>query len=81
MRSMSVERLLDLAVDHAHEVERHVELQHQHVDHHELADRLRAGDARRAPPAACRPSADGEDQRLAGVEHGERAVGLDAACS
>ena len=36
------ERLFDLAVEHAHEVQRHVEL-HQHgVDQHEAADRVRA---------------------------------------
>src|SRR5581483_10154166 len=31
------DRLLDLAIDHAHEVERLVELDHHRVDHHEIA--------------------------------------------
>src|SRR5581483_9795902 len=34
--------LLDLAIDHAHEVERLIKLDHHRVDHHEIADRLRA---------------------------------------
>ena len=36
-------RLLDLAIDHAHEIERLVELDHHGVDHDEVADRLGAG--------------------------------------
>ncbi len=38
------ERLLDLAVDDAEEVERNVELDHEGVDQHEVADRHRVID-------------------------------------
>ena len=71
------ERLFDLAVEHAHEVQRHVEL-HQHgVDQHEAADRARG----RAMMSARRQDhhdrhADGEDHGLAGIQHRERGVGL-----
>ena len=71
-------RLLDLAIDHAHEIERLVELDHHGVDHDEIADGVGAvldavgahhhGDG----------EPDGEDRRLAGIEHGERHIGLDA---
>ena len=57
--------LLDLAIDHAHEVERHVELDQDRVDHDEVADRVRAGEhvARREQHADHR--SDREDHRLA----------------
>ena len=43
------EPLPDLAIDHAEEVERHVELDQHGVDHDEIAHRMRAGHRRRAP--------------------------------
>ena len=69
--------LLDLAIDHAHEIERQVELYEDGVDHDEVADGERAAChvARRQQHADHR--ADGEDQRLAGIEQAERAVGAD----
>ena len=42
--------LLDLAIDHAHEIQRHEKLQHQQVDHREMADGVRCRRARRSPP-------------------------------
>jgi hypothetical protein len=43
--------LLDLAIDHAQEVERDVELDHQRVDQHEVAQRqLAGGHAHRGAP-------------------------------
>ena len=41
------ERLLDLAVDHAEEIERNVELDHERVDQHQVADGHRAVRPRR----------------------------------
>ena len=72
------DRLLDLAIDHAHEVERLVELQHHRVEQHEVADVVAmaadAVDAHRQHD----DHADGENDRLAGVEHRQRDIGLDA---
>ena len=61
--------LLDLAIDHAHEIERQVKLHEDRVDHHEAADgeHAVAHVARREQHADDR--AHGEDHRLAGVEH------------
>ncbi len=68
--------LLDLAVQHAEEVQRHVQLDQQRVDHHEVAQRHRMRDhaARRAPQQ--RDQAAGDDQLLAGVEHRQRRLRL-----
>ena len=72
------DRLLDVAVDHAHEIERLVELQHHRIEQHEIADAVavaaHAVDAHRQHD----DHADGEDNRLAGVEHRQRDVSLDA---
>ena len=71
-------RLLDLAIDHAHEIQRLVELDHHGVDHHEVADRVLAAlNAERAHHHDGR-EAHREDRRLPGVEHGERGVGFHA---
>ena len=72
------QRLPDFAVDGAHEVERDEQLQHQRVDHDELADGVGA-----AHDVACAHDhaggeRDREDDRLSGVEDCERRVGLDA---
>ena len=58
MRSMSV-RLLDLAVDHAEEVQRDGQLDHEAVDQHEVADRTIVRDHAAAAIAinAVRPAA------------------------
>ena len=71
-------RLLDLAIDHAHEVERLVELDHHGVDHHEVADGVGAGLDAVSAHHHHRGKPDREDNRLAGIEHGERDIGLDA---
>jgi hypothetical protein len=36
---MSVEALLDLAIHHAQEIQRNIELDHERVDQHEVAQR------------------------------------------
>ncbi len=70
--------LLDLAVDHAHEVERLVELDQHGVDHDEVAHRVDArGNALHDHDHAGRQT-DGEDYGLACVEDGQRRVGLHA---
>jgi hypothetical protein len=70
-------RLLDLAVDHAQEVERNVELDHQRVDQHQVAERERAIDhAQRGAPHQQRDRG-GDDQALAQVEHRQRGLRLD----
>ncbi len=71
-------RLLDLAIEHAHEIERLVELDHHGVDQHEIADRLAAGLDLVGAHHHGGGEPDGEEHRLPGVEHGERGVGLDA---
>ncbi len=72
------DRLLDLAIDHAHEVERLIELQHHHVEQREIADRVApgadAGDAHQQH----RDHADREDHRLARVQHRQRDIGAHA---
>ena len=57
------QRLLDLAIDHAHEVERNEQLQHQRVDHHEVADGLGAGGDVVARHHHAGGQRDGEDRR------------------
>ena len=71
------QRLLDLAVDHAEEVERDVELDHQRVDQHQVAERHRPGDdADGRAPHQQRHRA-GDDQALAEVEQRQRGLRLD----
>ena len=71
------EALLDLAVGGADEVERHVELDHQRIDHDEVAD----GERAREDLLRCHDHHEGEadriDDGLSGVEHRERDPGLD----
>ena len=72
------DRLLDLAIDHAHEVQRLVELQHHHVEQHEVADGIMPfADALDAHDEH-RDHAGGEDDRLARVQHRERDIGAHA---
>ena len=71
-------RLLDLAVEQPHEIQRLIELDHHGVDHDEIADRVGAAlDADGAEHHRPRQP-EGEDDRLPGIEDGERGVGLDA---
>ena len=68
------ERLLDLAVEHAQEVERDVELDHERVDEHEVADRHRpVDDAHRRPPHDERYR-DRDDRALRDVEQRQRGL-------
>ncbi len=71
-------RLLDLAIDHAHEIERLVKLDHHGVDQHEIADRLGAGSDFIGAQHHGGGEPDGKDHRLPGIEHAERGIGLDA---
>ena len=72
------QRLADLAIDDAKEVERHVELDQEGVHQHKVADRHRAGDdaARGTPHHG--GDAERDDCLLAKIEEGER--GLAARC-
>ena len=71
------QRLLDLAVDHAEEVERDVELDHQRVDQHEVAERHRAGDDADGRPPDQQRDRGGDDQALAEIEQRQRRLRLD----
>ena len=70
--------LLDLAVDHAQKVERDVELDHEGVHHHQIAQRQPAIDhALRGHPQHG-DQADGDDELLAGVEQRQRGLAFQA---
>ena len=71
------QRLAQLAVEHAQEVERLVELQDEGVDQDDVADAERAGDHVRGGDEHHRRDADRDDRGLPGVEIGERLLGLD----
>ena len=62
------QRLAQLAVEHAQEVERLVELQDEGVDQDDVADAERAGDHVRGGDDHHRRDADGDDRGLPGVE-------------
>src|SRR5262249_34854111 len=68
----------DLAIDHAHEIERLVELDHHRIDHHEIADGVGALLDAIGAHHHDGGEPDREDYCLAGIEHGERDVGLNA---
>src|SRR6185312_14926732 len=69
-------RLLDLTIDHTHEIERLVELDHHCIEHHQIADRIGAlADAEDAHHHE-RREPDGEDRRLPGIADSKRHVGL-----
>ena len=65
-------RLLDLAIDDAEEVERHIKLQHEAVHQHEVADRHVAGDDAGGRTPHDERYRDGNDRALPDVERGER---------
>ena len=69
--------LLDLAIDHAHEIQRQIKLHEDRVDHHEVADgeHPTRDIARREQHADDR--AEREDHRLPGIQHAERGIGTD----
>ena len=69
--------LLDLAVQHTQKIERDVELNHEGVDHHQVAQRHAAIDhALRGTPEHGH-QAGGDDELLAGVEQGEGGLALE----
>ena len=71
------QRLLDLAVDHAQEVERNVELDHERVDHHQIAQRHAPRDHALGGAPQHGDQGDGDQQLLAGVEHRQRGLRLE----
>ena len=71
------QRLLDLAVDDAEEVERDVELDHQRVDQHQVAERQRARDDADGRAPDQQRHRRGDDQALAEVEQRQRGLRLD----
>ena len=71
------DRLLELAVDHAQDVERLVELEQEGVDQHDVADRERARDHALRGRDHDRGDAERDDRGLAEVERGEADPRLD----
>ncbi len=70
------QRLLDVAVDHAEEIQRHVELDEIGVHHHEIADRHRmVGDAAPGEQHDADEAA-GDDRALADIEQRQRRLAL-----
>ena len=68
------DRLLHLAIEHAHEIQRLVQLDHHGIDQHEIANRVRAiADTADAHDHHHR-QADGEDDALPRVQHGQRHI-------
>jgi hypothetical protein len=66
------QRLADFAVQHAEEIQRDVELDHEGIDQHDVAQRHAAfGHADRGAPHHQR-DADGDDEGLADVQVGQR---------
>ncbi len=69
--------LLDLAVDHAKEVERNVQLDHEGIDQYQVAQRHAAGDDALGGAPQDQRDGGGDDQRLARVEKAERGLRAD----
>ena len=70
--------LLDLAIDHAHEIERLIELDHHGVDHDKVADRVGALSNAQGTHHHHSGETQREDGRLTRIEHSERNIGFDA---
>ena len=71
-------RLLDLAIDQAHEIQRLIQLDHHRIDHDEIADGIGPGGNAVSAKHHRRGEANGENDCLSGIEHCERGVGFDA---
>ncbi len=71
-------RLLDLAINQAHEIQRLVELDHHGVDHDEIADGVGAALDAVGAQHHGRGEPEREHRGLSSIEHGERDVGLGA---
>src|SRR6185436_17245054 len=71
------DRLLDFAVDHAHEIQRLIKLDHHRIDQHEIADSLGARFYLESAHHHGGGKSAGEDDGLPRVEHGKRSVGVD----
>src|SRR6185437_16207938 len=67
-------RLFDLAIDHAHKIERLIELYHHRVDQYKVADRLGAGLDLEGAHRHGGGKSKREDHCLPCVEHGQRGV-------
>ena len=68
------ERLLQLAIDDAEEVERDVELNHERIDQHQIADSYRmVYDAERGAPHDQRHR-DSDDRALPDIEQRQRSL-------
>ena len=72
------DRLLDVAIDHPHEVQRLIKLQHHQVEQREIADAVAAAANALHAHHDDDDEADGENYRLPRVEHGERSIGAHA---
>src|SRR6185437_6632504 len=70
------QRLLDVAIDHAEEVERHVELDQIGIHHDEIADRHGAGGDALPGEQHDADEAGGDDGALADIEQRQRALAL-----
>ena len=68
--------MLDLAVDHAEEIQRDVELDHEGVDHHQVAERHAPIDDAAGGAPQHHDQAGGNDQLLPGVEDRQRGLRL-----
>ena len=69
--------LLDLAINHAHEIERQIKLHQDRVDHDEIADRQHAGAHVARREQHTDDDADGEDDRLPAIQETKRGIGAD----
>ena len=64
-------RLFHLAIHHAHEIERLIELDQHGVEHDEITDRIAPVANARNAQGHDRDHAEGEDHRLAEIQHRE----------
>ena len=73
--------LLDLTVQHAQKVERYVQLDHEGVDHHQVAQRHATLHYTLCSTPQHTHKAYRDDELLAGVEHGERGLAFQAGAA
>ena len=71
------DRLLHLAIEHAHEIQGLIELDHHGVDEHEIADGVGAVANPRNAHHHDDGQADGENDPLPGVQHRQRDIAVD----
>ena len=73
------DRLLDLAIHHAHEIQRLVKLDHHSVDQDKIADGMGAVAHPGRAHQHDRRQAGGENDRLPGIENRKRRIGFDTS--